>query len=360
MRKIFSILLFVVASFCVANIDSTAFAEEKQSSTISIGSVTGEINETVNVPISIENNQGIISLVTEISYDNTALKLVSVNKDAEFWKSANMTPGGDLSAQPYRIIWYDGLAKSDFTEDGTLAELSFEILKEGSHEIKLSISDNDTFDSNFSNVPIETCNGKIDVAFESVTTESTSMISTTSTTVTTTTSSNTTTNTTTPVTTADTTTSTFTDTTNETTTVTTSSTIAPSSSTSTSIETTTETTTTEIPKIDVSPYELSNWAENDYYQKTGIEPYTSTYTENADGTLTITLWDNEGNVLDIYTVHSKTGVGFDSNGENVNLPQTGNNSMSNWLMILGTFLLIGVGAIAIKFSGISVHRKDEE
>lgn len=342
MRKIFSILLFVVASFCVANIDSTAFAEEKQSSTISIGSVTGEINETVNVPISIENNQGIISLVTEISYDNTALKLISVNKDADFWKSANMTPGGDLSAQPYRIIWYDGLAKSDFTEDGTLAELSFEILKEGSHEIRLSISDNDTFDSNFYNVPIETCNGKIDVASESITTESTSIISTTSTTVTTTT----------PVTTAD--------TTSETTTATTSSTTEPSSSTSTSIETTTETTTTEISKIDVSAYELSNWAENDYYQKTGIEPYTSTYTENADETLTITLWDNEGNVLDIYTVHSKTGVGFNSNGENVNLPQTGNNSMRNWFMIFGTFMLIGFGAIAIKLSGISVHRKDEE
>ena len=75
-----------------------------------------------------------------------------------------MTPGGDLTAQPYRIIWYDGLAKSDFKEDGTLAIISFEILKAGSHTIKLSVSDDDTFNTNFDGASFITNDGLIDVS----------------------------------------------------------------------------------------------------------------------------------------------------------------------------------------------------
>ena len=75
-----------------------------------------------------------------------------------------MTTGGDLTAQPYRIIWYDGLAKSDFKEDGTLAIISFEILKAGSHTIKLSVSDDNTFNTIFDGASFITNDGLIDVS----------------------------------------------------------------------------------------------------------------------------------------------------------------------------------------------------
>ncbi|MBR5166413.1 MAG: LPXTG cell wall anchor domain-containing protein [Ruminococcus sp.] len=126
----------------------------------------------------------------------------------------------------------------------------------------------------------------------------------------------------------------------------------------TSTATETVTTTEEI-TINASPYEMSNWAENDYFKKTGIEPYASTYTENEDGTLTITLLDKDGKILDKYTVHSKTGIGFNSNGEEVNLPQTGNNSMINWLIVFGAFILIGLGIVTIKISNITSRKSDE-
>ena len=160
MKRFFSILLSF--ALCFVSINSTVFAEEQATSTVSIENVTGKTDEIVNVPININNNPGIISLVVEVSYDNTALKLKKANKNDDFWKSATMTPGGDLNAQPYRIIWYDGLAKSDFTENGTLAELSFEVLKSGSHKIELSISEADTFNNNFEKVQFEVEEGIIE------------------------------------------------------------------------------------------------------------------------------------------------------------------------------------------------------
>ena len=179
MKRIFSILLSF--ALCFININTTVSAEENKSSIISIESVTGTIGETISVPITIKDNPGIISLVTEISYDNSALSFKGVNKSADFWKSATMTPGGDLNAQPYRIIWYDGLSNSDFTEDGTLAELSFEVLKTGSHTIDLSISSSDTFNNNFVKVPFEVKNGVIEVVSSTTSTTTSKSVTTTTT-----------------------------------------------------------------------------------------------------------------------------------------------------------------------------------
>ena len=171
MKKIISILLTFV--LCFSGIKYTVFAEEQATGKIYIESVIGKVDETINVPIIIKDNPGIISLITEISYDNTALKLISVNKNDEFWKSANMTSSGDLSAQPYRIIWYDGLAKNDFKENGILAILSFKVLKTGSHEIQLSVSNKDTFNNSFVKIPFDIGNGVIEIPSESTATTST-------------------------------------------------------------------------------------------------------------------------------------------------------------------------------------------
>lgn len=140
--------------------------------------------------------------------------------------------------------------------------------------------------------------------------------------------------------------------------------------TSTSIESTTtlqtttsttsaigeETTTNE--EINASPYELSKWAENDYYKKTGIEPYRSEYVQNSDGTLSISLYDKDGKVLDVYTIHPKTGIGFNQNGDAVDLPQTGNNSLRPIFIASGSILLILLGFFAIKKSDIVKRKRD--
>lgn len=159
------------------------------------------------------------------------------------------------------------------------------------------------------------------------------------------------------------TTTTTTETTSTTTTDTTSTTETTSTEqTSTTSSTTTESTitTTDEQTVSVSPYEMSNWAKTDYFKKTGVEPYASTYTENDDGTLTITLLDEAGNVLDKYTVHPNTGIGFNSSGEAVDLPQTGINTTSHLLIMIGAFLMLGFGIIAIRLSGIGKRKREDE
>ena len=111
-------------------------------------------------------------------------------------------------------------------------------------------------------------------------------------------------------------------------------------------------TTISYKEINVSPYEFSNWAKNDYYQKTGTKAYISEYIENSDGTFSINLLDENGNILDTYTIHQKTGVGFDSKGNVVNLPQTGNNSKLNIFLILGSLTAILTGIYIICVSNV--------
>lgn len=170
-----------------------------------------------------------------------------------------------------------------------------------------------------------------------------------------------------PQTTTTTETSTTTTTTTETTSTTTTDTTSATETTSTEQSTTTSSTTTESTitttdeqTVSVSPYEMSNWAKTDYFKKTGVEPYASTYTENDDGTLTITLLDEAGNVLDKYTVHPNTGIGFNSSGEAVDLPQTGINTTSHLLIMIGAFLMLGFGAAAVWISDIGRRREEDE
>ena len=176
-----------VTTTTTSKVTTTITSSKVTSGKLNIGNIEGTIGNKVTVPITINDNPGIISLVAEISYDNSALNFIGVNKSADFWKSATMTPGGDLNAQPYRIIWYDGLAKSDFTEDGTLAELSFEVLKSGSHKIELTISESDTFNNSFVKVPFEVKNGIIEVVSSTTSTTTSKPTTTTTSKVTTTT-----------------------------------------------------------------------------------------------------------------------------------------------------------------------------
>lgn len=168
------------------------------------------------------------------------------------------------------------------------------------------------------------------------------------------------TTTTTTETTTTTTETTSTTTTDTTSTTETTSTEQTSTTSSTTTESTTTTTTTDESTVSVSPYEMSNWVKTDYFKKTGVEPYASTYTENDDGTLTITLLDEAGNVLDKYTVHPNTGIGFNSDGDVVDLPQTGINTTSHLLIMIGAFLMLGLGMIAVGLSGIGKRKKEDE
>ncbi|MCM1473506.1 MAG: LPXTG cell wall anchor domain-containing protein [Muribaculaceae bacterium] len=147
-------------------------------------------------------------------------------------------------------------------------------------------------------------------------------------------------------------------TTSEPTTTTTTTTTTPTTTTTTAKSTTTTMTTTS--KHIASDEEFCSWSINNYNDKNGIMPDSAEITEQADGKYQITLTDNSDNVLDVYVINPETGIGTDSAGNEVDLPQTGNNSLKNVLIAVGAFMMTAFGFCAVKLSGITRRKKNEQ
>lgn len=126
-----------------------------------------------------------------------------------------------------------------------------------------------------------------------------------------------------------------------------------------STETTTTTTTAVNDKHIASDDKLCVWAVNDYKNKTGETDISAEITSTSDNVYEITLKDKDGNVVDVYKVDPVTGSGTNSAQKYVDLPQTGNNSLINWLWVIGAFMLIGGGIFTVK-SSCFIRRKENE
>jgi LPXTG-motif cell wall-anchored protein len=105
--------------------------------------------------------------------------------------------------------------------------------------------------------------------------------------------------------------------------------------------------------------DLLNWAINDYADKTGKKNVSAEITSKSNDVYEITLKDKDGNTVDIYTIDPVTGSGSNSANEDVDLPQTGNNAMKNWMILLGAFILIMCGWFSVRSSGF-IRRKESE
>ncbi|MDE5883918.1 MAG: LPXTG cell wall anchor domain-containing protein, partial [Oscillospiraceae bacterium] len=148
-----------------------------------------------------------------------------------------------------------------------------------------------------------------------------------------------------------------------TTTVATTSTIAETTTSATEATTieqivTEETTETAATHI-ASDEDLCDWAIVDYEDKTGVTAADAQITNEANGQYEITLTDQNDKVLDVYIIDPNTGTGVEVNhNEEVNLPQTGNNSLTNLLIAVGAFMMAGIGFYTVKASGV-IRRKEE-
>ena len=104
---------------------------------------------------------------------------------------------------------------------------------------------------------------------------------------------------------------------------------------------------------------LLKWAEKDYQSKTGTA-VTAVPVEKQDGTLAIALKDSTGNNVMSYEIDTATGIGTDSDGAEVNLPQTGNNSPLNLMMAVLALMMTAAGGFAVRASGILRRKQDSE
>ena len=92
----------------------------------------------------------------------------------------------------------------------------------------------------------------------------------------------------------------------------------------------------------------------DFEKKTGTA-VTAEITETTDTAVTIQLKDAENNILDVYTLDKKTGIGTNQNNEEVSLPQTGNNSVNPFAV--GAVALVTTGFVLMYQAG-AFRRKE--
>lgn len=142
---------------------------------ITVGSGTGEMGDTVEIPVVIANNTGFSSLGIEIGYDETALKLTNVvagNVGTSYMPAQNYT------VNPYNLSWNSAF---DTTFNGTLATLTFEIItsKSGSYPVTVDYykgpegnfteGEDVNFDQDFEALNMNYINGSVTVEGSSVT-----------------------------------------------------------------------------------------------------------------------------------------------------------------------------------------------
>ena len=125
----------------------------------------------------------------------------------------------------------------------------------------------------------------------------------------------------------------------------------------TTVTTTTNATTTTTASGSIYPdAKMCYWVVKDYQKRTGASDVNAEITASSDNEKTITLTDKNGKVLDVYTIDPASGSGKNSAGEAVELPQTGMDTLPNYFAVIGSLVLMILGAFAVKFS----RRRDDE
>ena len=110
-----------------------------------------------------------------------------------------------------------------------------------------------------------------------------------------------------------------------------------------------------------SMLDLEKMAVKDCADKLGTKVEIAAIGYDSEGNARIHLINPEnGDEAGVYLIDQLSGTGTDENGEAINLPQTGNNSMTNLLAALGAFLLTGFGFAALKQSGMLRRKKEEQ
>ncbi len=109
---------------------------------------------------------------------------------------------------------------------------------------------------------------------------------------------------------------------------------------------TTESTTTNYKNI--TQEDFKDWAMKDYATKTGNTPAKAALLETADGNYAITLTDEDGEVLDVYTVNPETATGTNQANEVVSLPQTGCSDIYKVLVGLATLMTVSGVTLIVK------------
>ena len=130
---------------------------------ISADKVSAHPGQTVRVPLRMQKNPGVVSVKLEIGYDSSVMTLVEA-KDCGLLGDTYY--GGDLSANPYTVMWVNPTIQANLTGTGVMTELVFKVKDsspQGSYPIRISYGLEALLDVNLNEVPCTPVAGAVNV-----------------------------------------------------------------------------------------------------------------------------------------------------------------------------------------------------
>ena len=121
--------------------------------------------QTIDMPIYLYNNPGVVALKISIAYDAERMALKGVT-DGGILGTNTAYFGNRLTDIPYTLLWEDGLATANHRQTGLLATLTFEVSKTasvGKTNIAVTLEQGSTFNVNLENVSFDTIGGSVTV-----------------------------------------------------------------------------------------------------------------------------------------------------------------------------------------------------
>ena len=158
MKRIVALFLGLIMLFsCIVPVSAANAA------TLSAGTVEGSAGDRVIVPISIDRNGGFVSLSLSVTYDMSALTLVSVH-DTGLIDGGYHSPYYD---SPYYLSWENDVRTSNYTVTGVIVELEFLIEEDAQNKdysIVVRMNSDGALDKDGEEVFFTLNSGKITVA----------------------------------------------------------------------------------------------------------------------------------------------------------------------------------------------------
>lgn len=91
---------------------------------IVVSDSTGMVGQQVNVTIALANNPGVVSMMLSVGYDDDVLTLVSVTDGGQLGTAVH---SDNYAACPYTLTWANDLATENYTYNGEIVTLTFEV-----------------------------------------------------------------------------------------------------------------------------------------------------------------------------------------------------------------------------------------
>lgn len=144
--------------------DETLESPKYDYPTVEVADIEAYAGDIISIPITIYNNPGIIALKISIDYDLNYLELIEAT-DSGLLGNENSVFANDVRSKPYAMLWEDGLASQNHTDNGVLAILKFKVLENvsGSSKVTIKYEADSTLDFDLNEVDFRMHDGTVSI-----------------------------------------------------------------------------------------------------------------------------------------------------------------------------------------------------